>query len=256
MCIRENESLKGGDVMPRPMSSDYVCFPREVMSCHDRRCRPCLQSKGGDFMPRPTSSDRVWSPREIMSCHARRHSSVFAAQQRWCYATPNVVRPSVLSKGGDGMSCSTSSDRVCSRREVMSCHARCRLTVCAAQRRWYHATTDVVRPSVLSRGGNDMSRPTSFERVCCPKAVMSSSPNVVLSCVLPKGDDGMPRPTSFDHVSCPKAVMACHAWRCSTIFAVQGLWLHATFNVIRPCVLPKRRWRNATPDVVLPCVLL
>ena len=74
-----------------------------------------------------------------------------------------------------------------------------------------------------------MSRPTLFDRVCCPKAVMAchalrrstlfaihgllwhAPPDVVRSCVLPKGDDGMPRPTSIDCVCCTKAVMSCHA---------------------------------------------
>ena len=49
-------------------------------------------------------------------------------------------------------------------------------TVCAVQRRLWHATPDVVQP-----------------------------------CVLPKGNDGMPCPTPFDCVCCPKAVMECHA---------------------------------------------
>ena len=50
-----------------------------------------------------------------------------------------------------------------------------------------------------------MPRPTSFYHV------------------LSKGDDGMPRPTSFDRVCCPKAMMAFYARRRSTVFAVYGL---------------------------------
>ena len=46
-------------------------------------------------------------------------------------------------------------------------------TVCGVQGRLFHATPDVVRPSVLSKGGDGMSRPTLLDRVCCPKAVMS-----------------------------------------------------------------------------------
>ena len=84
-----------------------------------------------------------------------------------------------------------------------------------------------------------MSRPTSFDRVCCPKAVMScnarrcrlcehSKGGDIMPCptsfdrVLPNRDDDMPHQTSFDRVCCPKAVMACHARRCSTVRAVQG----------------------------------
>ena len=64
---------KGSDVMPRPTSSDYVCCPRAVMSCHSRRCRPCVQSKGSNVMPRPTLP------------------TVCVVQWRWCNATPDVV---------------------------------------------------------------------------------------------------------------------------------------------------------------------
>ena len=92
-----------------------------------------------------------------------------------------------------------------------------------------HATPDVVRPCVLSKGHDGMPRPTSFDRVCYQKAMMHSTPDVVRPClpfkgydgistpdfvrpcVLPKGDDGIPRPMSFDHVCCPKEVMSCHA---------------------------------------------
>ena len=45
----------------------------------------------------------------------------------------DVVRPCVLSKGGDGMPRLTSFDRVCCLKAEMFCQARCSLTVCAAQ---------------------------------------------------------------------------------------------------------------------------
>ena len=63
--------------------------------------------------------------------------------------------------------------------------------------------------------------------------------DVVQPCGLPKGVDGMPRSTSFDRVCCPKAVMACNALRRSIVLAVLGLWWHATPDVVRPCVLAK-----------------
>ena len=72
--------------MPRPMSSDRVCFPKAVitfkarrrstvcpeavMAYNARRCRPCVLSNGGDVMLRLTSFDRVCCPRAVMSCHA------------------------------------------------------------------------------------------------------------------------------------------------------------------------------------------
>ena len=147
--------------------------------------RPCVLSNGGNFMPRPTLptvcavqgrqchvtpdvAHRVCSQRALMSRHARR------------------CRPCVRSSGGDVMPRPTSSDRACSPRVVMSCHARRHSTVCAVQRRRWHAMPDVVRP-------------------CLPS----------------KGYDGMPRSTSFDRLCCPKAMMACHARRSSTVCAAQ-----------------------------------
>ena len=38
-----------------------------------------------------------------------------------------------------------------------------------------------------------------------------------------QSDDGMPRPTSFDRVCCPKAMLACHARHRLTVCAVQGV---------------------------------
>ena len=147
---------------------------------------PFVLLKGDDGMPHPTSFDRVCRPRAIMACHARRRSTVCAVKRRRCDATPDVVRPCVLRQGDDGMPCPTSFYRVYCPKALMECHARRRSTICATQRRLWHAMPDVVRP-----------------------------------CVLPKDDDGMPRPTLFDSVWCPKAVMSCHARRSSTVCVVQ-----------------------------------
>ena len=144
--------------MPRSMSFDRVCCPKAVMSCHARPCRLYVLFKGSDVMPRPDVANRVCCPRAGMSFHGP-----------------------------------TSSDRVCSQRAVMSCHARCRSTVCAIQRRGCHATPDVVRLCVLSKGGDVMPRLTSLDRVFF------------------KGGDGMPRLTSSDRACGARAVMVCHA---------------------------------------------
>ena len=84
----------------------------------------------------------------------------------------------------------TTADRLCCPRAMMACHARRRPTVYAVKGRRWHATPDVVRPCVLQKGEDGMPRPTPFDRVCCPKAMMAC----------------MPRPTSFDRVCCPKAM--------------------------------------------------
>ena len=73
-----------------------------------------------------------------MLCHAPRSPTVFAAQGRLCHATPDVVRPCVLFKGGDVMPSLTLQ------------------FVRAVQRQLCHATPDVA------------------DRVCGPRVVMSS----------------------------------------------------------------------------------
>ena len=88
-------------------------------------------------MPRATSFDCVCWPKAMMACNARRHPTVYAAQrQRW-HATPDVVRPCLPSKGDDGMPCLTPSNCVS-----------------------------------LFKGDDGMPRLTSFDRMCCPKAMM------------------------------------------------------------------------------------
>ena len=219
--------------------------------------RPFVLSKGYDGMPCPTPSDRVCCPKAMMACHPRRRPTVCAAQGLWWHATPYAVRPCVLPKGDDGMTHSTSLNRVCCPTAMTACHGRRRSTVCAAKRRWLHAMPDDVRPSVLPKGYDGMPRPTLSDRVCCPRAMMAwharrrsticavqgrwwhATPDVVWLSVLPNGDDGVPRPTLFDRVCCPKAMIACHARRCSTVFAVQRRWLHFTPDVPRPCLLSK-----------------
>ena len=71
------------------------------------------------------------------------------------------------------MSRPTLFDRVCRPWAMMSCHARRRSIVCAAQGRLCHATPDVVRLCVLSKGGDVVPRSTLFDRVCFPKAMIA-----------------------------------------------------------------------------------
>ena len=93
-------------------------------------------------MPRRTSSDRVCYPRAVMACHTRR------------------CRLCVLSKGSDVMPRPTSFDRLCCPKTMMAFHAQHRPTVRAVQGPCCHATPDVVRPYVQSKGGDIMPRPT------------------------------------------------------------------------------------------------
>ena len=75
-----------------------------------------------------------------------------------------------------------------SQKAMMACHASRHLTLFAVQGILWPATHDFVQPGVVS-----------------------------------KGHDGMPRPTSFNRVCFPKAMMAFHARRRATMFAVHGL---------------------------------
>ena len=99
---------------------------------------------------------------------------------------------------------------------------------------------NVVRPCLPSKGYDGMPCPTSFDRVCFPKAMMAchtrgrssvcnvqrrrchASHNIVRSCVLPKGGDVVPRPTLSDCLCCPRAVMSCHARRCRSYLFSKG----------------------------------
>ena len=59
-------------------------------------------------------------------------------------------------------------------------------------------------------------------------------------------------PTSFDRVCCPKAVMSCHAQRSQTICAAQGRLFHASPDVVIPCLLSKGGY--VMPHPALPTV--
>ena len=140
--------------MPCPTSFDRVCYPKAVISCHARRCQPCVLTKGGDVMPRPTSSDCVCCPKAVMSCHAQHcHRESFPRAVMICYA--RCYRPCVLSKGDDVMP-----------RPMLP-------TVRAVQLRCCHAMPDIVRPCVQSKGDNVMQHMTSSNHACSPRAVMS-----------------------------------------------------------------------------------
>ena len=74
---------------------------------------PFVRLRGEDGMSRPMSSDHVCFPMEMMAFHARRCPIVFVIQwQRW-HVTPDVIWLRVLPNANDGMPCSTSSDYVC-----------------------------------------------------------------------------------------------------------------------------------------------
>ena len=67
----------------------------------------------------------------------------------------------------------TSYNRMCFPKAIMEFHARRRSTVCAVQKWCWHVTPYVVRQCLRSKAYDGMPRPTSFDRVCCPRAVDS-----------------------------------------------------------------------------------
>ena len=170
--------------MPRLTSFDHVCFPKVEMSCHARRCRPCVLSKGGDVKPRPKSFDIVCHLRAMIECHARRCSTVCAV------------------KGDDGMPHPTSFDRVCCLKVVMAC------------------TPNVVRPCLPFKGYDGMPRPTLFNRVMSKGSDVMPRSMLTTMCVV-QGRCCHAMLDVADRVCCPKAIMACHARRRSTVCTAQ-----------------------------------
>ena len=121
----------------------------ECCASHDR----CGQATADRCVQaRPTTADRLCCPRAMMACHARRRPTVYAVKGRRWHATPDVVRPFVLPKGDDGMPRPTSLERVCCPKAMMTCHARRRSTVCAAQRRILQSTPVRRRPLQMPPG--------------------------------------------------------------------------------------------------------
>ena len=96
--VRSCVLSKGDDNKPHSMSSDTICFSREMMT-HIAWCRPTMCAFQG----------RWWHS------HAK-CLTVCAAKGPWWDAMLNIVWSCVLSKGNDGMARSTSSNRVCKNR--------------------------------------------------------------------------------------------------------------------------------------------
>ena len=96
--FRSCELSKGDDNKPHSMSSDTICFSREMMT-HIAWCHPTICAFQG----------RWWHS------HAK-CPTVCAAKGPWWDAMLNIVWSCVLSKGNYGMPHSTSSNRVCKTR--------------------------------------------------------------------------------------------------------------------------------------------
>ena len=149
--------------------------------------RPCLLSKGYDGIPCVTLSDCVSYPKPMMTCHVRHRLTVRAVQGPNGNPRPPSFQPYLYSNGYDGMLRPTLSNCICNPSAKMACHARHHSILCVVQGLLWHATLDVVRPSMMS-----------------------------------KGDDDIPCLMLSDHVYGPWAMMEFHARRCSFVCAAQG----------------------------------
>ena len=90
-----------------------------------------------------------------MTCHARRRPIACDVQ------------------GEDDMSFSTSLYHVYCAISMMVCHVRCHPTVFATQEQRGLATPDDVKSCVLSKGNDNIPRPTSSDYVCFARAMMA-----------------------------------------------------------------------------------
>ena len=186
---------KGEDNISCLRSSERVSYPRAMMASHTRRCFTlCMLFKGDNGMSCPIFADYVCCPRFMMACHARRSSTLYVFLGRWSHSRTDVIQPLVQPNGDDNMQRLTSSDlgdmtfrtssnHLCFRREMITCHARRRLIV------------------YLYKCDDCMPRLKSVDRVYIPRAIMAC-----------------PRLTSSDRVYCPLAMMECHAGCCLIMF--------------------------------------
>ena len=207
------------DCMPRPMTSDCVCRTKAMFSCnalnHHFICAvqrlwwhstpdvvlPCVLSNGYEDIPCLILSDIVCCPRAIMDCHTWCCPTMCAVQGLCEHAKPDVIRSCIPSTGDDHMPCPTSSycvltkiysrmprptlsGRVCCPTATWACHALYLPTVCSVQGRWWHATPNVVRSCVLSKGNNVV--PTRHRLFVCviKKLWWHDTTNIVRPCML------------------------------------------------------------------------
>ena len=130
--------------------------------------------------------------RKMNACQARPCVTMCTAQKPCGHVTLNVVRPCVLTKDDNNMSCATSCDCVCFPRVMNGMPRTMSSKSLCSQGPWVHSTPDIVQPYVNSKGDNATPRSTLFIHVCFP-------------------NDDITRPTSYDSQCCPREMIACHA---------------------------------------------
>ena len=128
-------------------------------------------------MPSPMSSVLVFYPMVMMACHVDVIRLCVLSKRELWHLMPDDVRLCVMPKGDDS-----------------------------------NVMPNIVRPFVQSKVDDNMPRPTSSYYVCSPRAIMvyHTRQYSTLSMVF-KGDDCLSRPTSFDSFFRTRAMMACLA---------------------------------------------
>ncbi len=149
----------------------------------------------------------------MLEWYAQCRSIMFAFQELWWHAMPDVVRLCMFSKGYDGMPRPTSSDPMYCPRAMMACQARRRPTMCAFQGPWWHAhhpsmcavqgrwcnaIPNFIRPYVLSKV-YDVSLAWRYLTVCAVQRILwHSTLDIAGPCAQSKCDNAKPHPMSLD----------------------------------------------------------
>ena len=151
--------------------------------------------------------------------HRSRPTMCAIQGQRW-HGIPDIIRLLVLPNSDDVIEHTISSHHLCCPKAIMASHAEHHSTMCATQGTCGHAT-----------------------------------PDILLSCVMSKGDDNMLRPTSSNRVFFPRDMITSHTRYSPTMYIVQGKWLHLTHVIVRLCMRPKGNYSIAKADIVWSCGL-
>ena len=158
-----------------------------------------------------------------MACLARCRLTVFVAQGTYWHTMPVIVLLCVKSKDDDNMKHSTFFNCMWCPSYMIACHTRRSLTMCFAQRQWWHAVPDVVRRYVMSNGNYCTPRRTLSDRSCWPRELMACYAQRHPTMCVAQGQWWHVTP-DIVCVCVTRVIFACHALRGPIVCVVQGRW--------------------------------
>ncbi len=135
---------------------------------------------------------------------------MYTVHTRWWNAKPVIIYSCVHYKSDDGMPGQTSFDIVCCSMYIMRMPCRHHPIMCAVPGLWWHATLDVIWMYVLYNGYALLPHPISSDCMCGPEPWLHATPDVVRLCVMSKGNDSMHCSTWSVRVCCSRAMITCH----------------------------------------------